>query len=592
MAHVGANSFGVSVIVPAHNDANYIGDCLASLLAQTHTPREILVCDDASEDDTLGLAERFRRRYPELIRVIRHDINIGCARNFNAGLQAATESHVSIIAADDYWYAEKLAREVACLRETGHAWAYSRIELVSEEGRDAGRKTPFWGTLDMFHGDLFRAIVERRVSPRNLLIGRKALEAIGWFDSTLGMYEDWDLKLRLAYRYPAACVEQVGGVYRQHNRGISRSNTDRQLREAGRVLRRNRHLIQARYGSKSNNVIADAYLKLMPDEAAHSDASAPAWLRWPCLPNRLDRLGTGVWFCYGLAPDQQIQLRQALRHHPDIAVWERQTSGGTSAVLKAMIARLPSNVGLPGLSVLRELMYQAYRSTLCGDGRSLVIDVETPRLVDPARLRTWFPGANLIVVQDPAETGAAHQILDCPPWNADGRLHGIVSSAVDDAFLAALVQTIYAAGVEAGTGCVSATPSAGAEQLNREGEACFVTGDLEAASRLFLDALALDPGCSGALNNLGVVAWRRGQAVDAVRWLRRGLAVDPVNPELNRNLGQILVELGRPAEARDLLSVLLRHRPHDTELRAQLDATQAVRAGARNGSACKSGVPT
>jgi tetratricopeptide (TPR) repeat protein len=68
--------------------------------------------------------------------------------------------------------------------------------------------------------------------------------------------------------------------------------------------------------------------------------------------------------------------------------------------------------------------------------------------------------------------------------------------------------------------------------LCNPGSLCGDADDLEVAAEQLLDALAVDPDCVDALNNLGVVAWRQGRIEDAVRWLRRGLDVDARHRDL------------------------------------------------------------
>jgi succinoglycan biosynthesis protein ExoO len=57
----------ISVVVPALNKEKYIGQCLASLRAQTYSPElhEIIVVDNASRDGTSEIARRFRPGGPQ-----------------------------------------------------------------------------------------------------------------------------------------------------------------------------------------------------------------------------------------------------------------------------------------------------------------------------------------------------------------------------------------------------------------------------------------------------------------------------------------------------------------------------------------------
>lgn len=74
----------ISVVIPTHNGARTLADCLTALRASSLLPNEIVVVDDASTDDSAQIAERFQ------CRVIRLDENVGAARAKNRGAREAS----------------------------------------------------------------------------------------------------------------------------------------------------------------------------------------------------------------------------------------------------------------------------------------------------------------------------------------------------------------------------------------------------------------------------------------------------------------------------------------------------------------------
>lgn len=86
-----------SVIIPCHNYGRYLSWCIESVLHQTRSAGEIIVVDDASDDDTETIARSFGNR----IRYFRVDFrNAQKTRNF--GLEKATHEYVLYIDADDF----------------------------------------------------------------------------------------------------------------------------------------------------------------------------------------------------------------------------------------------------------------------------------------------------------------------------------------------------------------------------------------------------------------------------------------------------------------------------------------------------------
>ncbi len=89
-----------SVVVPNYNHAKYLPRCLDALLHQTVPPHEVIVIDDASQDDSLEVLQSYARRHP-LLRVVRNEQNCGVCFTLNRGLEMAEGDYVCFPAADD-----------------------------------------------------------------------------------------------------------------------------------------------------------------------------------------------------------------------------------------------------------------------------------------------------------------------------------------------------------------------------------------------------------------------------------------------------------------------------------------------------------
>lgn len=106
----------VSVLVPMKNAAPWIDDCLASILAQSHTKLEVVVVDDGSTDGSRAQVLDVAARDPR-VRLVHHleGANCGVNRSLELGLQHATGPYVALCDADDLWLATKLERQLAVL---------------------------------------------------------------------------------------------------------------------------------------------------------------------------------------------------------------------------------------------------------------------------------------------------------------------------------------------------------------------------------------------------------------------------------------------------------------------------------------------
>jgi glycosyltransferase involved in cell wall biosynthesis len=104
----------ISVVIPAFNAADVIGETLDSVQRQTLPPHEVIVVDDGSLDGTASVA----RAHP-LKPIVLAQPNKGAASALNAGVRAAAGDAIAFLDADDLWSPEKLEVQAAALAEDG-----------------------------------------------------------------------------------------------------------------------------------------------------------------------------------------------------------------------------------------------------------------------------------------------------------------------------------------------------------------------------------------------------------------------------------------------------------------------------------------
>jgi glycosyltransferase involved in cell wall biosynthesis len=90
----------VSICIPTYGGSRTLTETLDSIVAQAFNGLEVVICDDASQDETVGLADEYARRF-SFIRVVRNDQNLGMDRNFVRTVQHATGTYVWLSGQDD-----------------------------------------------------------------------------------------------------------------------------------------------------------------------------------------------------------------------------------------------------------------------------------------------------------------------------------------------------------------------------------------------------------------------------------------------------------------------------------------------------------
>lgn len=108
----------VSVIIPTYNASTTIERALDSVLLQSSQPAQIIVVDDASDDNTIEVIEKFCATHGILnIKKISLPKNVGPASARNAGWDHATEEFIAFLDADDSWHPQKLAIQYTWMQQ-------------------------------------------------------------------------------------------------------------------------------------------------------------------------------------------------------------------------------------------------------------------------------------------------------------------------------------------------------------------------------------------------------------------------------------------------------------------------------------------
>ena len=190
----------VSVIIPTYNRADLVRQALASVKAQTYRDFEIVVVDDGGTDGTCEVLSAWRE-----IRVLRHAGRRGVSAARNTGIAAARGEWLAFLDSDDLWLPDKLARQIFLLEgqpellicQTEETWVRRgvRVNKPLSHRKMAGR---------IFLPSLTRCMI----SPSAVILNRRLFADHGGFDPTLPAAEDYDLWLRLTWRYEVGLVDE------------------------------------------------------------------------------------------------------------------------------------------------------------------------------------------------------------------------------------------------------------------------------------------------------------------------------------------------------------------------------------------------
>lgn len=107
----------VSIIMATYNCQDLLTISMDSILNQTYTDWEFIVCDDCSTDNTYMVLKEYECKYPEKIKVLKNDVNSKLSYSLNRCLQISKGKYIARMDADDVSLPERLTKQVEFLDE-------------------------------------------------------------------------------------------------------------------------------------------------------------------------------------------------------------------------------------------------------------------------------------------------------------------------------------------------------------------------------------------------------------------------------------------------------------------------------------------
>ncbi|MCB9854090.1 MAG: glycosyltransferase family 2 protein [Phycisphaerales bacterium] len=218
-----ATATDVSVVIPSFNSANVLVAALKSVFDQSLPPKEIIVVDDGSADDTESVCRRF-----EGVRYIRQE-NAGASTARNRGASVATGEMLAFLDADDEWSPRKLESQCRAMAGSPDAdFCITASDVWSEGGSDwithawRGSRDPIVMRKHLLIRNIFTGLCS------SMLIRRAAFEAVGGFADGK-CCEDRRIAIDLLERHRVLLLDEP--MIRQRPGPAHFSNPERHRRE-------------------------------------------------------------------------------------------------------------------------------------------------------------------------------------------------------------------------------------------------------------------------------------------------------------------------------------------------------------------------
>lgn len=212
----------VSVIIPTYGGGEYLKRCVDSVLAQTYTEVEAVVCDDngLGTDAQLRTAQ-VMAEYADNPRVkyVCHEHNINGSAARNTAFRHCKGEYIALLDDDDEFLPgniEAHVKELSVLPDD-YALTYCSGKDVYQDGKDVKVMRKIFTGQDLYSILMHRVII----SSTSLVIRRRYWEALGGFDETFRRHQDWEFTARVMARYKVKALEHIGYVRYRYQRNNS-----------------------------------------------------------------------------------------------------------------------------------------------------------------------------------------------------------------------------------------------------------------------------------------------------------------------------------------------------------------------------------
>ena len=174
----------VSVIMGVYNCEDTLAEALECIVKQSYAQWEIIMCDDGSQDNTVGIAREYVKRYPNQIKLLYNEHNMGLNYTLNRCLAETCRIYIARMDGDDRCSPNRLEKEVAVLEQHPNIQIVStEMEMFDQNGvwgrthaiefpqeRDLLKGPPFCHAACMVRKEAFEAVEGYSVEERLLRV--------------------------------------------------------------------------------------------------------------------------------------------------------------------------------------------------------------------------------------------------------------------------------------------------------------------------------------------------------------------------------------------------------------------------------------
>ena len=198
----------VSIILPSYNHANYLQTSLPAIFSQSLSPSEIIVIDDASDDNSHEVLSNYSNIHSNL-KVLKNEKNLGPIQSVNRGIEMASGDYLAFCSADDYIRPNFLEIMIESLENNPNVAICTSDFCTFDEDVDNLQVKPLLKEQKqriIYPNELIYFIKKHLfwIPTNTSLYRKKHLKEFGILNGGLKWMSDWFLNYQIASKYPVA----------------------------------------------------------------------------------------------------------------------------------------------------------------------------------------------------------------------------------------------------------------------------------------------------------------------------------------------------------------------------------------------------
>lgn len=208
----------VSVCIPTYNSADYIIECLDSLLNQTLDSFEIIISDNCSTDNTVELV---RKKNIKNLKIYQNSKNLGIAKNFNIVCNLAEGKYIKLLPSDDKITKDSLEKSVKCFEKNQDiSLVVSSKRIINQSSKTILKKVTSFSEGRHLGKDVIWKILNSGRNPLGeptvAMFKKDSFKSVGGFNEKYKLTLDIDLWVRLLDKGNLYFIDEPLGDFRIH----------------------------------------------------------------------------------------------------------------------------------------------------------------------------------------------------------------------------------------------------------------------------------------------------------------------------------------------------------------------------------------